>query len=217
MTDQARALRTNDSLPTLILASGSPRRRELLRGLGIEFTVRPVKVDESPLSGEEPTDHVLRLARLKSRARLGPGELVLAADTIVVIDGEILGKPNDAVNARQMLRRLAGRRHTVLTGVCLVLGDTQQAVTGVESSDVSMSDLSDEEIRWYVDTGEPLDKAGSYAIQGLGALLVTEVYGNYTNVVGLPLPLTQKLLRRLGYDLSQFRDRSGSKSIQRCT
>lgn len=207
----------HDGLPTLILASGSPRRRELLQGLGVEFTVRPVKVDESPLPGEKPKDHVLRLARTKSRARLGPGELVLAADTVVVIDGEILGKPSGTANARQMLRRLAGRRHAVLTGVCLVLGDNEQGVEGVERSEVSMSDLSDEEIRWYVDTGEPLDKAGSYAIQGLGALLVSEVHGNYTNVVGLPLPLTQKLLRRLGYDLSQYRDRSASTPSQRCT
>lgn len=196
-----------DSLPTLVLASGSPRRRELLVGLGLDFVVRPVNVDESALPGEEPADHVLRLAREKSQSRFGAGELVLAADTIVVIDGEILGKPSDAATARTMLRRLAGRRHTVLTGVALILGEGENQVAGVASSEVTIGDLSDEEIQWYVDTGEPLDKAGSYAIQGLGALLVTEVNGNYTNVVGLPLPLTQQLFRRLGYDLNQFRDR----------
>jgi len=196
----------NDTPPTLILASGSPRRRELLAGLGVEFTVRPVQVDESALPGEAPADHVLRLAREKSQARIGPRELVLAADTIVVIDGEILGKPSDAATAREMLRRLAGRRHNVLTGVSLILAESKGQVDGVASSEVSIGDLSDEEIRWYVDTGEPLDKAGSYAIQGLGALLVTEMVGNYTNVVGLPLPLTQQLFRRLGYDLLQFRN-----------
>lgn len=131
-------------------------------------------------------------------------ELVLAADTVVVIDGDILGKPRDARDARSMLRRLAGRAHTVFTGVALTDGGSRTTVDTLERSRVEIALLSDEELDWYVATGEPLDKAGSYAIQGLGALFVTAVTGNYTNVVGLPLPPTQALFHDLGYDLRQF-------------
>lgn len=192
-------------LPSLILASSSPRRRELLGSLGLRFTVRAVDLDESPLSGESPAETVLRLAIAKAAARADPGELVLAADTLVVIEGELLGKPKDPADARRMLGRIAGREHTVLTAVALEEPGRGRRTAAVASSRVRMAALSSEEIDWYVETGEPLDKAGSYAIQDLGALFVEEVAGNYTNVVGLPLPLTYRLFRELGYDLRDFR------------
>ena len=195
----------SNDLPRLVLASGSPRRQELLDGLGVEFTVRAVELDESVLSGETPEQLVRRLSLEKASARVDAGELVLAADTIVIIDRTILGKPNSDNEARDMLRRLAGRRHTVLTGVALAQGDRAPSSQGIERSEVEIARMSEEEIDWYVETGEPMDKAGSYAIQGLGALFVAGVQGNYTNVVGLPLPLTKALFRDLDFDLRQFR------------
>ena len=197
------------ALPALVLASASPRRRELLSGLGVAFTVRPVDLDESPRPGELPHAYVLRLAREKAAARVEARELVLAADTIVVVDGQLLGKPRDEADARRMLGTIAGREHTVLTGVALHEkgeggGEDRRAAT-VESSRVRMAAMSAAEIAWYAATGEPLDKAGSYAVQGLGALFVEEVFGNYTNVVGLPLPATSRLFAALGYDLRDFR------------
>jgi len=190
--------------PDLILASSSPRRRELLGGLGLRFTVRAVDLDETPLPGEKPEETVLRLAREKAAARAHPGEIVLAADTVVVIDGELLGKPRDPEDARRMLARIAGREHTVFTGVA-VEEPGRGRVTEIASSRVRMAPLTSEQIEWYVETGEPMDKAGSYAVQGIGALFVEEVFGNYTNVVGLPLPLTWKLFRAVGYELMEFR------------
>jgi septum formation protein len=149
---------------------------------------------------------VLRLAVEKAEAVARPGELVLAADTTVVIDGEILGKPQDADEARRMLRQIAGREHTVLSGVALFEPDAESGrrAAALESSRVRMADFDDEQIGWYVATGEPMDKAGSYAIQGLGAMFVEAVFGNYTNVVGLPLPLTRRLFAELGYDIRDF-------------
>jgi len=185
--------------PDLVLASGSPRRRELLEGLGVRFKVRPVDLDESPLPGEAPGDYVLRLAIEKAAARVEPGELVLAADTTVVVDGEILGKPRDDEDARRMLRLLAGREHAVLTGIAL--GKAAE----VDETLVRFAPLSEAEIDWYVATGEPRDKAGAYAIQGLGSLFVDGVEGSYSNVVGLPIPRMYRLFARLGYDLKDFR------------
>ncbi len=130
---------------------------------------------------------------------------MLAADTVVVIDGELLGKPRDPDDARRMLARIAGREHTVLTGVALEEPGRDRRVSALERSQVWIAALTPQEIDWYVGTGEPLDKAGSYAIQDLGALLVEEVHGNYTNVVGLPLPLTRRLFRELGWELLDFR------------
>ena len=187
------------TIPDLVLASGSPRRRELLEGLGVRFKVRPVDLDESPLPGEPPRDYVLRLAVEKAAARVEPGELVLAADTTVVVDGEILGKPRDDEDARRMLRLLAGRGHSVLTGIAL--GKAAE----VDETLVRFAPLSESEIDWYVATGEPRDKAGAYAIQGLGSLFVEGVEGSYSNVVGLPIPLMYRLFSRLGYDLKDFR------------
>ena len=189
----------------MVLASSSPRRRELLGGLGLRFTVRAADLDETPLPGEDPRDTVLRLANAKAFALAHPGELVLAADTVVVIDGELLGKPTDPADARRMLGRIAGREHTVLSAVALADPGRDGRAADVAASRVRMAAMSPEQIDWYVATGEPLDKAGSYAVQGLGALFVEEVFGNYTNVVGLPLPLTYRLFRELGYDLMDFR------------
>jgi septum formation protein len=191
--------------PALILASGSPRRRDLLEGLGLAFRVRPVDLDEAPLEGEDPSGYVTRLAAAKARARVGADEVTLAADTIVVLDSELLGKPRHPAEAREMLGRLAGREHQVLTGVAVYDGASEELAVGVDASKVGIAALTDEEIAWYVATGEPLDKAGSYAIQDLGALFVERVEGNYTNVVGLPLPLTYRLFGQLGYNLLSFR------------
>lgn len=197
---------------SLILASASPRRRDLLAGLGVRFTVRPVDVDETPRSGEEARAYVLRLAEEKATARIEPGELVLAADTTVVLEGEILGKPADEAEAREMLERIAGREHTVLTGVALAQIGALAGVepgdgvrTAVEETRVRMAPLTADEAAWYAATGETLDKAGSYAVQGLGAMFVEAVFGDYTNVVGLPLPATYRLFRESGHDLRSFR------------
>jgi nucleoside triphosphate pyrophosphatase len=151
---------------------------------------------------------VLRLAQAKAAAQAHPGELVLAADTDVVIDGELLGKPQNPQDACRMLGRIAGREHTVLTAVALEEPGRDRRAAGVATSRVLMAALSPAEIERYVATGEPLDKAGSYAVQGIGALFVEEVYGNYTNVVGLPLPLTYRLFRELGYELLEFTPRT---------
>jgi septum formation protein len=187
-----------------VLASASPRRRELLAGLGLAFTVRAADVDESALAGEAPAAYVRRLAAVKARARAEAGELVLGADTTVVVDGEMLGKPRDAADARRMLASIAGREHTVLSGVALYEAASGREESLVETTGVRMSGLSRREIAWYAATGEPLDKAGAYAVQGLGALFVEAVHGSYTNVVGLPLPATRRLFGALGYDLWWF-------------
>jgi septum formation protein len=193
------------TIPELVLASGSPRRRELLEGLGVRFKVRPVDLDESPLPDEDPGNYVLRLAIEKAAARVEPGELVLAADTTVVVDGEILGKPRDDDDARRMLRLLAGREHAVLTGIAL---HGSEKAAEVDETLVRFAPLSEAEIDWYVATGEPRDKAGAYAIQGLGSLFVEAVEGSYSNVVGLPVPRMYRLFARLGYDLKDFRKRT---------
>ncbi|HEX4498294.1 MAG TPA: Maf family protein [Thermoanaerobaculia bacterium] len=191
--------------PSLILASASPRRRELLGGLGLRFTIRSADIDETPRPGEDPAATVLRLAQEKAAAQAHSGELVLAADTVVVIDGELLGKPRDPEDARRMLARIAGREHIVLTGVALEEPDHDRRISEVASTRVRMAALTSDQIADYVATGEPLDKAGSYAVQGIGALFVEEIFGNYTNVVGLPLPLTSRLVREMGYELLDFR------------
>ena len=186
-------------MPRLVLASASPRRRELLAGLGLEPPVRPVDLDETPLDGEPAADCVLRLARAKATADARPGELVLAADTLVVLDGSILGKPSGPEEAREMLASLAGRDHLVMTGVAVHDTDADRTASAVEITRVTVGPLTDPQIANYVATGEPLDKAGAYAIQGLGAIFVERVDGNYSNVVGLPLPLTARLCAELGH------------------
>jgi len=187
----------------LVLASASPRRQALLRNAGISFVVQPADVDETPLAGESPRDCAERLAREKALAvwRLRPQDLVLGADTIVVVEDTILGKPVDADDAGRMLRMLSGRVHRVITGVCLVKAVAGQAPlvseakTSSETTLVTMSDISDDEIRDYVATGEPMDKAGAYAIQGMASRWIPRIEGDYSNVVGLPVALVYRMLR----------------------
>ena len=182
-------------LPRLLLASASPRRADLLRAAGIDFDVRPADVDESVYPGEAPDSYVRRVAEDKARAAraLAPDRVVLAADTTVVVDGAILAKPVDEADARRMLRLLAGRRHDVLTGVCVAARSVE---SGLAVTQVEFAPMSDAEIAWYVASGEPADKAGAYAIQGLASRFVTRIDGSYSNVVGLPVALVYDLLRR---------------------
>jgi septum formation protein len=177
----------------LVLASGSPRRAELLAAAGIEFTVRVSQIDETPRVGEQPLAYALRMAGEKASAvKVNDGEFVLAADTIVVVDSEIMGKPRDAADAVRMLRALSGRGHEVITAVCL-RGDGQTVLDSASTS-VWFAELSDEEVRWYVESGEPMDKAGAYGIQGLASRFVERIDGPYSNVVGLPVALVYRLL-----------------------
>ena len=182
---------------TLTLASRSPRRRELLSQLGLALAVAPADTDETPRGGEDAAAYVLRVAREKAAAVTG--ETVLAADTAVVLDAEILGKPRDGEDARRMLRALSGRAHRVLTGVCGRRGGREESL--VAASEVLMVPLDAARIDWYLATGEPLDKAGAYAVQGAGGAFVAEVRGSISNVVGLPLVETLALLARLGFSL----------------
>ncbi len=185
----------------LVLASQSPRRRELLEQLGVPLVVRPAHADEAVLPGEAARDYVLRVAREKARlCSAADGPIVLAADTAVVLGGEVLGKPSGADDARRMLRALSGTEHEVLTGVCVRRAPALE-LAAVVSTSVRFAPLSGAEIEWYVATGEPLDKAGAYAIQGAGGAFVVRVDGSVSNVVGLPLAETADLLRRAGFPL----------------
>ena len=188
----------------LVLASSSPRRHELLRGAGIEFTVVAADVDETPRAGESPTDYVTRVATDKAMAVVGrmgmgaagPGTVVLAADTTVDVDGEILAKPDDDADARGMLRLLSGRSHLVHTAVAgWRIGGIERALVTTE---VTFAELGDVDIDWYVATGEPAGKAGAYAIQGSAASLVARIDGSVSNVVGLPMAETVAVLRACG-------------------
>ena len=183
----------------LILASSSPRRRAILNQLGLVHIVHASGLKEQPVLGESPAATVERLALEKARAvqEFYRNDIILAADTAVVLDGEMLGKPKDRQDARNMLRRLQGRSHQVMTGVAVLSPAGEWS--GVSITKVRMRSLSDEEIEAYVASGEPMDKAGAYAIQGLGASLIEEISGCFYNVVGLPVSLTIRLLRRAGY------------------
>lgn len=191
-------------LHPLVLASASPRRRDLLTRAGIPFEVTPSNVPERPRPGEAPAQLARRLASEKAQAvarGLGPAPArwVLGADTIVVIDGDVLGKPDDAEHAVALLRRLAGRRHHVLTAVALVASDTLAERHALVESAVRMRAADERELRAYVATGESLDKAGGYAAQGLGRRLIEAIEGSETNVIGLPLEETLALLRAAGF------------------
>jgi len=184
----------------LILASASPRRKELLQLAGIPLEVIPSQADERFLQGESPEEHVRRVARAKAMdvGRQRPGRWVLGADTVVAIDGKILGKPGNPREAEEMLRNLSQREHRVLTGFCVLRYPSLERREDTVISRVKFKDLSAAEIRWYISTGEPFDKAGAYAIQGRAAFMVKEVHGSYTNVVGLPLCEVVEALRELG-------------------
>ncbi len=184
----------------IVLASASPRRQELLRNAGIPFTVQPADINETPLAGESPRACAERLAREKALAvwQSRSQDYVLGADTIVVVDGAILGKPRDRDDALRMLRLLSGRTHVVITGVCLVGPVSSNIQIAAEITFVTMCEVSDDEIRDYVATGEPMDKAGAYAIQGIASRWIPRIEGDYSNVVGLPVALVYAMLRERG-------------------
>ena len=197
----------------LVLASASPRRQELLRAARIPFTVQPANVDESLRDGEVPRDFAERLAREKALTvwETRPHDLVLGADTIVVVGDTILGKPNDAADAVRMLRILSGRTHLVITGVAIVSTrysaprktEDPQIAAASETTNVTMSEITDAEIRDYVATGEPMDKAGAYAIQGIASRWIPRIDGDYSNVVGLPVAQVYRMLRELRVDFTR--------------
>jgi septum formation protein len=198
-------------MPRLVLASRSPRRRELLAQAGYRAEIMPAEVDETPRRGESPRRYVRRLAKEKAwrvarRLRAEGPTLILGADTVVVLDGEILGKPADRSDGRRMLRRLAGRHHAVLTGYAVLragcpsaaAGGNRRLQSGVVSTRVEFKALDEAEIDAYLDTGEPFDKAGGYAIQGAGAFMVRRIRGSHANVIGLPICEVVEALRAAG-------------------
>jgi septum formation protein len=180
----------------LVLASASPRRQELLRNAGIAFEVQPAHIPEDPLPREAAKDCAERLAREKALAvaRQRPHDCVLGADTVVVVDGQLLGKPSDRADAARMLRVLSGREHQVITGVCLVVNGQSSAAS--EATLVTVSEITDQEIADYVASGEPMDKAGAYAIQGVASRWIPRIEGDYSNVVGLPIALVWRMLQQ---------------------
>jgi septum formation protein len=186
----------------LVLASASPRRSELLKAAAIDFEVMPADVDEAMDPEEMPEGYVRRLAQLKAEAVLprAGARPVLGADTVVIVDNTVLGKPFDTGDAERMLRLLSGRDHTVMTGVCLInpAAETGRVQMSTARTRVGFAALTDEEIRWYIASGEPMDKAGAYAIQGLASRFVTFIEGSYSNVVGLPVALVYDLCKREG-------------------
>jgi len=185
---------------SIVLASASPRRAELLESAGIIFTVIPGDIDETPFHAEEPVAHVLRLATGKALevAARADGRFFIGADTIVLCDSEIMGKPCDNADASRMLRKLSGRVHQVITGFALIDRSTGKVISNSVSTNVTFKHLTDAEITAYVSTGCPLDKAGAYAIQGGAAYMVERIDGSYTNVVGLPLCEVVETLQRIG-------------------
>ena len=186
-------------LPKLLLASSSPRRAEILRISGWPFQTLSVTVDESLRRGETAVNYVKRLAleKAKAAAAVCSASLMVGADTTVVIDEKILGKPRDAAAARLMLQTLQGRWHVVLTGIALLSAESATPKVAHESTEVRFAAMNEDEIRWYVETGEPMDKAGAYAIQGQGARFIEGIKGDYFNVMGLPLRLLYELVRDL--------------------
>jgi len=196
----AEASTAGSGRPPIVLASGSPRRRELLEQLGLEFAVRAADIDESVREGEPPLDYVQRLSVEKAAAVPVPvGTLVIAADTTVDVDGEIFGKPADEAEARSMLAAISGRRHHVHTGVTVRLDE--RSATTVVSTAVDVAPIDEAAMAWYVGTGEPFDKAGGYALQGAGGVFVAGVEGSVSNVIGLPLAELVELARRVGAEL----------------
>lgn len=181
-------------LPNIILASGSPRRSEILSSVGWRFTKIVPDIDETEFPGEDPGAYVQRLAREKSAAVAGqiPGEIVLGSDTTVVVDGQIIGKPVDMDDAKRMLRLLSGRRHEVLTGVAVVRGGDERV--GLQRTAVKFAEMSAAEIDFLAENGDPLDKAGAYAVQAQAALFIEGIEGDYWNVVGLPISLVYRLV-----------------------
>lgn len=187
---------------TFILASQSPRRRELLSSIGLEFEVMPSNVPEVRGAGESPEEYVARLSREKAEAiaTRHRDAWIIAADTTVLLGDQLLEKPADDEDAKRMLATIAGKTHIVYSGVTLRHAARDWRDTRVAESEVRMLPLDARDIAWYVSTGEPLDKAGAYAVQGIGAMFIDSIHGSYTNVVGLPLALLFQMLRRAGID-----------------
>ena len=185
-----------------VLASSSPRRRELLSSVGLDFEVLPSHVPEEHQAGEAPEEYVARLSREKARAIASQHRerWVIAADTTVLLGDQLLEKPTHRDDAIRMLQTIAGQTHIVYTGVTLENASRNYSDTRVAESEVRMLPLSRADIEWYVDTGEPMDKAGAYAVQGVGAMFIDSIHGSYTNVVGLPLALLFQMLRKAGLD-----------------
>ena len=192
--------------PRLILASNSPRRRYLLEQAGLEFSVIPSKISEDAVALSSPDAYAKKLAECKARdiSDQYPDSWVIGADTIVVIDDIILGKPDSGDDARKMLKKLSGKTHWVITGYCVCCKTKNRFFLDTITPDVLFKNLTDEEIEWYIDTGEPFDKAGAYAIQGLGVLLVKRINGSYTNVVGLPVCEVVELLIKEGVTVYNY-------------
>ena len=194
LNDENKGLR----LPRIVLASGSPRRAEIMNSVGWEFTKTVPDVDESVVDGESPEDYVQRLAGEKALAVAAghPGEIILAADTTVVIGGEIIGKPEDLQDARRMIRILSGNWHEVLTGVAVARNGDERI--GMQRTRVKFAQMTDAEVDFLVEKGDPLDKAGAYAVQAQAALFIEGIEGDYWNVVGLPISLVYRLIGELG-------------------
>ncbi len=188
---------------TIVLASGSPRRKEMLERLGLPFKVAPASIEEKRMEGESAAMYTLRTAMQKAMtvAKNYENATVISADTVVVMDEQILGKPKTMDQAEEMLRSLSGREHIVITSVGIVDQVSGRSISATEQTVVYFQPLSKEEIRAYVETGEPMDKAGSYGIQGLGGLFIRRIEGDYYNVVGLPLNKLYQLLKEIGIDL----------------
>ena len=195
---------------TIYLASASPRRREILASLGFQPVLLPAEIDETALPGEAVADYVARMARQKNAAArqlatqrgLALAQPLLSADTVVALDNAILGKPRDAAHARELLESLSGREHQVWTAVCVSLGG--QTLEAAQRSDVRFKELSVQEIAAYIASGEPLDKAGAYGIQGIGGVFVAHLTGSFSGVMGLPVFETVQLLRQLGAPVPPF-------------
>ena len=183
-----------------ILASASPRRIELLTLLGLRFEIMPSNVDEKFMTGETPRDHVLRLSEEKARkaAALHPEAWVMGADTIVIINGDALGKPRTPDEAKEMLGKLSGQIHTVFTGFTVVRKSVDILIRDSVSSSVRFREIPEDEMAWYIGSQEPYDKAGGYAVQGMGAFFIKEIHGSYTNVMGLPLCEVVDVLKKIG-------------------
>jgi septum formation protein len=183
-----------------ILASASPRRIELLHLLGLRFEIMPSHVEESFMEGEAPRAHVLRLSREKTEKASvqHPDAWVMGADTIVLINGEVLGKPRTPEEAREMLRTLSGRVHTVYTGFTVINKSASYIISNAVESSVHFREIREDEIAWYIQSEEPYDKAGGYAVQGMGAFFIKEIHGSYTNVMGLPLCEVVDVLKSAG-------------------
>lgn len=187
----------------LVLASGSPRREEILKQLKLKFTIIRPKIDENNFNGDTPEDLVKILAEKKARSVIDIAEnaLIIAADTIVVLDGDILNKPADAEEAKKMLQRLSDREHQVITSLAVLDSDSGEIMVECNITDVKMLELTNDDIDKYLSTGEAIDKAGAYAIQGFGALFVESINGSYYSVVGLPIHQLAKLLKKFNYGI----------------